>query len=425
VGNKTTVVSDDAESEGEVELLRTITLVYPEAEEPKRWWLERGRVVLGREPPSGGIAIEDDEVSRQHGALQRVPASNVYRIEDLGSRNGVFLDGRKIESDYLAPGSVIRIGGTLLVYEEVAAIPGEDLELRAGGSLALARAERFADLAAPTRTPVLILGPTGAGKERLAARVHAASRRSGQCVVVNCATLNRELLGSELFGHVKGAFSGAESSRNGLFLEASGGTLFLDEIAELPLDQQPALLRVLQEGRVRPVGSDRETPVDVRIVAATHQDLRSLDRDGRFRSDLYARLAGLTIELPGLAERRSEILPLFRGFFGPGSPPLSLKAAEVLLAYEWPRNIRELMHLAGQLALFGRLEKIERSALPKEMMESAPEGERGAPSRERIEQLLAEHGGNVAEVARALGTHRQQVYRWLRQFKLDAKSFRA
>jgi DNA-binding NtrC family response regulator len=244
-------------------------------------------------------------------------------------------------------------------------------------------------------------------------------------VVVNCATLNRELLGSELFGHVKGAFSGAESSRNGLFLEASGGTLFLDEIAELPLDQQPALLRVLQEGRVRPVGSDRETPVDVRIVAATHQDLRSLDRDGRFRSDLYARLAGLTIELPGLAERRSEILPLFRGFFGPGSPPLSLKAAEVLLAYEWPRNIRELMHLAGQLALFGRLEKIERSALPKEMMESAPEGERGAPSRERIEQLLAEHGGNVAEVARALGTHRQQVYRWLRQFKLDAKSFRA
>lgn len=412
--------------------LRALAQVHSETEGTRMEWfvLDDQKRILGREPGVGRVALDDGEASRRHAELEYVAESDVYRIRDLGSRNHTFLDGREIQSDYLQHGSVVRVGGTLLVYAEVPLGPGiSSFEPEPGTALWRARAERLTDVAAASALPVLILGPTGAGKELLAQRVHKGSRRSGPLVSVNCATFSRELIASELFGHTQGAFSGASTARAGLFAAAQGGTLFLDEIAELPLEQQPALLRALQEGRVRPVGSDREVPIDVRIVAASHQRLDDAVAAGTFRADLLGRLAGFRVELPGLAQRREEVLSLLCRL-APDAPPLASATAELLLQYAWPLNVRELKHLAERLRLLSAgADRVGPEALPDELRRAAvassaaPEDE--APKKAQLEALLADHGGNIAKVARALGCHRQQLYRWLKKHDLDPAHYRA
>jgi transcriptional regulator of acetoin/glycerol metabolism len=392
--------------------------------------LESERVTIGREAAPQTIVIDDPEASRRHAEIEYVKESDVHRIRDLGSRNQSYLDGRKVASDYLQHGSVLRIGGSLFVYAEISPVDGVgSLSPRGVQSLMRLHAEAMADLVADSALPVLVTGPTGVGKELLSQRIHEKSKRSGSLVPVNCSTFTRELIGSELFGHVSGAFSGATSNRSGLFAAADRGTLFLDEVAEMPLEQQPALLRALQEGKVRPIGSDREVDVDVRVVAATHQDLSGLVEKGVFRRDLYARLAGFTIELGGLDKRREEILGLFDTFLDPSTPPLTADAAEALLLYHWPRNIRELKHVAERLNVFSKnLELIDVSALPAEMrriVREADRDEEDAPSKDRLEALLREHDGNVAQVARAVGKHRQQLYRWLQKHGLDPSKYRS
>ncbi|MCA9553285.1 MAG: sigma 54-interacting transcriptional regulator [Myxococcales bacterium] len=444
----TTEVATERRAAAGARKVRQLTLVYQRGEIPegRRWILRGGKLSLGRDPERCDIPLDDTKASREHAQLTYVKASDQYRVVDLGSRNGTFMDGRRVQSEPLANGSVVRVGDSLFVYAEAdlpdgLALPEEQ------GAVALARmmAEAAADLAAPTTLPILIIGPTGAGKEVMARRVHEGSGRPGPLVAVNCATFARELIGSELFGHAAGAFSGAHSAREGLFVSANGGTLFLDEIAELPLDQQPALLRVLQEGRVRPVGSDREVPVDVRVVAATHQALDSLQKQERFRADLYSRLAGFEIDLPGLAQRREEVLALFARFLGLARP-LTSEAAEALLLYGWPQNVRELKHAAERARLFAEhAERVELTALPSAVqgcLSDAFRSEAGAPpapqdtsgpmlaadleppTREALTEMLAASGGNVAEIARATGKHRQQVYRWMKKYGLEVGQFR-
>lgn len=391
--------------------------------------------VIGREPGRNGITVEDNQISRVHLRLSWVGEYGLFRVSDAESTNGSSLDGVPLTSDYLRPGAVLRIGDSLLVYNECEQLPGLPTpDVFTGVALGRAQAESLAETVAPSELPVLVHGPTGAGKERLVAHLHASSGRQGPLVPLNCAAIPAHLLESELFGHVRGAFSGANTQRKGLFVEADRGTIFLDEIAELPMAQQAALLRVLQEGKVRPVGSDREIPVHVRVVAATHQDLEQAAEDGRFRSDLYARLAGITISLPGLAERREEVLRLFWGFLKsalPTCPELTTDAAERLLTYSWPRNVRELKLLADRIAVFApRLSSIGTELLPESMRRpAAPDGASEAqtssmPERGELERLLGEHQGNVAAVARVLGQHRQQVYRWLKALGIDARGFR-
>lgn len=384
------------------------------------------RLVVGRAPGKGQLTLDDVRASRAHFELTISDELSAVRLRDLGSKNGTLLNGQRIESEYLHGSAVIRAGDTLLVFSECAPPPdGARPAVPAGCSPALTYAHHVADRVAPLSLPVLVRGPTGAGKELIARRIHRASGRRGPLVSVNCATFGRELLASELFGHVPGAFTGARGRRDGLFVRAAGGTLFLDEIAEMPLEQQPALLRAVQEGRVRPVGSDAEVPVDVRVVAATHQDLEALVQAGRFREDLLARLAGVTVELPGLAERRAEVLPLFREFSGGLEP--TIDAAEALLAYTWPRNVRELQHVAAAAAAFARGDRIDIGALPAAVQRAirrAPEGETASLQREDWERLLREHGGNVSTVARHLGRSRQQVYRRLRALGIDPDRFR-
>ena len=391
-------------------------------------------VVVGRQPGERGIALCDSEVSRRHAELSHDAELDMYRVRDLGSTNGTFVDGRRIESVHLRPGSVVRVGRSVFVYAEIA-FPVISEVLNDPGpdkSLALARAELLVDLAAPSDAPVLIVGPTGAGKERLARRVHDESGRGGAFIPVNCATLNRELIGSELFGHVKGAFSGAASDRSGLFVAADGGTLFLDEIGDLPIDQQPALLRVIEERTIRPVGSDRLRPVDVRIVSATHRPLDELESSERFRPDLHSRLSGFRVELPGLDERREEILHLFVSMLGQAARPLADDAAEALLVHDWPKNVRELQQAAAHAQLFAaKVDQIDLGLLPEPIQRAAARTidsagtDPAAPSRQTLVDLLQTHDGNVAAVARALGKGRQQVYRWMQARGIDPAAYRS
>ncbi|MCK6547782.1 sigma 54-interacting transcriptional regulator [Myxococcota bacterium] len=418
--------------------------------EPTRHRLTGRGLVLGRRPGPGGVELHDTAVSREHAELVHDRASDTYRVVDRDSRNGTFVGGLRVQSRELAHGAVIRVGSSLFVFVDVALPTGLVLdELPPGAAIARLVAEASADLAAPTELPILVLGPTGAGKEVLAQRIHEKSRRKGALVAVNCATLSRDLVAAELFGHTAGAFSGAAKARSGLFVAADGGTLMLDEIAELPLDQQASLLRAIQERRVRPVGADHEVPVDVRIVAATHQSLERMERAGQFRADLHARLAGFVVELPGLAARREEILPLFRAFVAEPSKRLTRDAAEALLLHPWPHNVRELKHAAERARLLAAsTAEIDVAQLPPALVRRGAPGPADTfddrpptppaappapealaprdvePTKDELVAMLVEHGGNVAEICRRTGRHRQQVYRWLKRHGLELESFR-
>jgi hypothetical protein len=407
----TTEVAPNPKKSAGMRRIRLLSLVYTGGRIATHgvWSLDRKPFSIGRELLEG-----DTKASRQHAEIRWERSGDAQRILDRGSKNGIFVGGHQVESALLSNGSVIRIGGSLLVYSEIEVPAGLPLpEPEHGVALGRALAEACADLAAPAEMPILITGPTGAGKELMARRIHEKSGRKGPLVAVNCATLSRELIGSELFGHAAGAFSGATGSRAGLFSTAQGGTLFLDEIGELPLDQQPALLRALQERKVRPIGADSEIEVDVRVVSATHQRLD----EGTFRSDLHARLSGFVIELAPLAARKEEVLALFARFC---DRQPAIDAAEALLLYDWPQNVRELKNAAERFALVG-LPPAIMSAKGQRPPAGPVEAE---PTKEELLALVREHGGNVAELSRLLGKHRQQIYRWLEKHGIDPNEHR-
>ncbi len=281
---------------------------------------------------------------------------------------------------------------------------------------------------------ILVTGESGTGKELVAGELHRRSeRRSGPYLAINCAAIPQTLVESELFGHVAGAFSGAKTARAGLFEQAHGGTLFLDEVGELPLEVQPKLLRVLEEGTVRRVGGNRSLPIDTRVVTATKHDLARRVREGTFRDDLYARLAQGVIRLPPLRARPEDIVTLATHFLSRTSvadTPLHAEDVAVLLAHPWPLNVRELASLIDTLPVdnppgepwlhLGPL----AAARMAEYARLSGGDEPGRPSAERLRQLLGRHGGVVSRIAKDLGTHRQQVYRWLERHGLDPADFR-
>src|SRR5216684_2505756 len=284
-------------------------------------------------------------------------------------------------------------------------LPESDLVAR---SKAMHNVLPLAQRVAQSDAPVLLTGDSGSGKERVAHYIHAHSRRaSAQFVAVNCAALPDQLLESELFGHVRGAFTGAERDKKGLFEAAAGGTLLLDEIGDLPLAMQVKLLRVLQDHEVRRVGGTESKRIDVRIIAATNRDLAEMVRERAFRKDLYFRLKVLAVEVPPLSERREDVLPLAHAFMrrscatyhcGPCS--LSPAALDRLLAYDWPGNVRELEHAMERAVVLAEGKpKIEASDLPPEIAGAAaadvgsekrqPERNGGYP-RHRNEHALAQ-----------------------------------
>jgi len=280
--------------------------------------------------------------------------------------------------------------------------------------------------------PVLLRGETGTGKSMVAGAIHALSPRAkAPFVAVNCAALPEALLESELFGHVKGAFTGAASDRPGLFVEAERGTILLDEIGELPLAIQAKLLHVLERGAVRPVGSSRERTVDVRIIAATHRDLPEMARSQQFREDLMYRLDVVAIEIPALRHRKEDILPLVEHFLEtyrakyPASPVTGLSPAALrqLMDYPWPGNVRELAHLIQRLVVLGRTPVAELEDLPPSLaQEPRPVQDTFGelvPARELQHRYAAwaleRCGGHKSRTAEKLGIDIKTLNRWLQE----------
>ena len=284
---------------------------------------------------------------------------------------------------------------------------------------------------------VLIHGETGTGKELIARAIHDRSRRKdGPFVAINCASIPANLLESELFGHERGAFTDAKQQRMGLFLQASGGTLFLDEIGELPLEVQPKLLRALQERKVRPVGSNKETPFDARVLTATNRVLEDEVYERRFREDLFYRINVVKIDVPPLRERGGDVLHLARHFLkqyatrhGKGDIELTPAAAEKLMGYSWPGNVRELENCIDGAVALARANKIELDDLPEKVRSFRPEKfvvSANQPEeivtideleRRYILRVLSLVGGNKSRAAQVLGFDRRTLYRKLERYQ--------
>ncbi|HSG40988.1 MAG TPA: sigma-54 dependent transcriptional regulator [Thermoanaerobaculia bacterium] len=301
----------------------------------------------------------------------------------------------------------------------------------------------------PASAGVLVRGESGTGKELVARRIHELSDRArGPFVAVNCAAIPDTLVESELFGHRRGAFTGADRDRPGKFRQADGGTLFLDEVGDMALAAQAKLLRVLQEGIVEPLGGGDPVHVDVRVLAATHRDLKALAAEGRFREDLLFRLRVVEIELPPLRERGGDVLLLARNFLAAASRAGLAFAPETeraLLAWSWPGNVRELANAVERATIFCRGDVVQPEDLPQEVRGAAPrEGDPGAGltwdpeddfqtakkkvidrfEKAILTEALREHGGNISQAARKLGLHRQNLQQKLHELGISAESFR-
>ncbi|MBK7857739.1 MAG: sigma 54-dependent Fis family transcriptional regulator [Archangiaceae bacterium] len=389
----------------------------------KRLELTRGSALVGT-ASACDLKLNDRRVSRQHLRLACTVAG--LELTDLGSRNGTLLNGARVKSAVLALGSRIQVGDSELQVTAAGApeLTGELFGL-VGQSGPMRALMRELKQVAPSDTTVLMVGETGSGKEAAARALHAASGRKGRLVVFDCASVSVELAGSELFGHAAGAFTGARAAREGAVDRAAGGTLFLDEVAELPPSTQPELLRLLDRKEVHPVGGDAHHRVDVRVVAATHRDLEAEVRAGRFRQDLYFRLAVLTVKVPPLRERASDIPLLAQRLLAEAGRPsaLSERALEALGSYAWPGNVRELRNVLLRAAALdetpqpgGKKKKLPADFDPAELSldyRRAREAMVGLFEREYLRNLLEQHQGNVSAAAKSAKIARSHLYRLL------------
>ncbi|MEO6951588.1 MAG: sigma 54-interacting transcriptional regulator [Polyangia bacterium] len=412
---------------------------------------DRGEQVrLGDEPitfgsaPSCDLVLSDTTVSRRH--VMALLEGDEVLVRDLGSTNGTFIQGSRFKEIAVSFGAEIKVGRTTIKFlpEEEVVDPGEaetdhfgqifgrDAKMRRLFSL-------LSDIS-PNDATVLVEGETGTGKELIAEEIHDHSKRSkGPFVVVDCGAIPRELIESALFGHVKGSFTGAVSDRKGAFAEANGGTIFLDEIGELPIDMQPALLRVLDKRAVRKVGANTYEKVDVRVVAATNRDLREEIAKKAFREDLYYRLAVIRVHLPALRERGHDITLLVEHFvksFSNGKK-MNLTADDLsrLRAYGWPGNVRELRNVIERACVLAKGDSLNlddvlgadghgqaalgiRTDLPfKEAKGQLVE----TFEREYIVDLMKRHKMNLSAAAREAQIDRKHLRELIRKYGLDPR----
>jgi transcriptional regulator with PAS, ATPase and Fis domain len=404
--------------------------------------LERSIVQIGRAGAGDRrMTIDDGKLSRSHADITWCPAREKYLIVDRSSRNGTALNGVKTSREVLHVGDLIRMGNTVLRFSRADSVVSDwrapDDSLLVGRSVHLCRLLAHVERAAPSSVAVLLLGETGTGKELAARRLHDLSGRTGPFRAINCAAIAPELITSELFGHTKGAFSGADAAREGLFRSANGGTVFLDEVGELSAAQQAKLLRVLDTQRVLPVGASVEVGIDVRIVAATNRDLRSKVESGEFRADLYARLAEWVVNLAPLRDRPDDLHDLVVHFLDCVAPGIEYRMAgelfERLALHSWPFNVRELRSIVRRIALLvpdGG--EIDVAHLPDELGNSPASRSQlielppplTEPTARELRGLAEELSGNVKAMAEFAGKGREQIYRWLRRYDIDPNVFR-
>jgi len=403
---------------------------------------------IGKAPESD-LVLVDETVSRVHCEIARERKG--YLLRDLGSTNGTLLDGAEIREVWLKPGAVITVGKIELKVrpfaERIEILPSEldHFGEAFGGSVVMRQIFGLLERLGPTDATVLVGGETGTGKDVLARSIHQGSpRKARPFVVVDCGAVVATLLESELFGHEKGAFTGAASARQGAFELAHGGTLFLDEIGELPLDVQPKLLRALEQRAFRRVGGSKEIRVDIRVIAASRRNLRMEVERGKFREDLFFRLAVVPVELPPLRERREDI-PLLAekllvqlGERDPASPRvLSAEAVDVLRAHDWPGNVRELRNVLERAAYLARAtgdREIRLAGMPLSLGAApASPGAAFDPKKSYRETraaweaefetayvrwLLGRHEQNISAAARAADMDRKYLHRLARKHGL-------
>ena len=429
----------------------------PEAGES--WLMEHDVIRIGS-AKTGDIVLTDPTVSRRHAEIRRGRDGIILR--DLGSTNGVFVGQVRAKEVYLGPDTHFRVGRTEMVFTiadeviDVEPSSSDHFENLIGNSVAMREVFGILERVAPTDLTVLITGETGTGKELASRAVHQVSQRAkGPFIVFDCGAAPDNLIESELFGHQRGAFTGAIEARPGVFEMAHGGTIFLDEIGELPLDLQPKLLRVLEQREVRRVGASKTKAIDVRVVAATNRNLREEVDAGRFREDLYYRLAVVEMVMPPLRDRMEDLERLSRHLLersshNKGVHDIDPEVLSIFGSYHWPGNVRELNNVIERALPFSDGSTIAINALPEALKTSGttvqptdashethttpPENASSLTFKDAKEQLveaferqylvdlLDRHEGNVSKAARAADMDRKTITRLMKKHGITRSS---
>ena len=387
-------------------------------------YLNRGEEVVLGSASTADLRVEDPAVSRRH--CRVVSTDTGIHIYDLGSRNGLYVGGVRVASACLgAVAAAFVVGQTTVALRPRAfnEVPGEQcLPGVVGSSSVMRRVIQVARRHAPRRVPILLQGESGTGKDVLARAIHEHSGRRGRYVPINAGALSDTMADSELFGHARGAFTGAVSARVGAFEQAHRGTLFLDEVGDISHTLQVKLLRVVEDGRVRPLGGQASTLVDARIVSATWVPLRERVEHKAFREDLYHRLSIVTIVVPPLRQRRSDIAQLSKALLSRmhsevGEKSLSTAALGCLVSYDWPGNVRELNSVLYRAATIASGREIG----PEHVRAACPDAPHNGKARRRTIsrtdafELLEQYDGNISAAARCAGVPRSTFRGWLRK----------
>jgi transcriptional regulator with GAF, ATPase, and Fis domain len=462
------ITSDTGASIRRIRKLRVVLLDTPDPKDQGRSFVFAQDEVRIGSSPDADVPLADPSVSREHLAVRLGPHG--FAITDCGSTNGTFVGDLRIERASLTADTTVRLGKSTVRLEGLAETVEQEISPRAsfgrmiGISAAMRETFALLEKVAASDLTVLVEGETGTGKELAAEGLHEASRRAGAFIAVNCGAIPRELLESELFGHEKGSFTGAVRERAGAFVAADGGTIFLDEVGELPLDMQAKLLRALERREVKAVGSDRSRSVDVRVVAATNRSLAREVTAGRFRQDLYYRLAVVIVRIPPLRTRLEDLRllvdhvqdELARRRSAARLPPygrLDEASIAMLSRYDFPGNVRELRNIVERWAVLGTASAPgDPSAMPgvSRPAEAAGSGGGGGNSgggesaggldtallhlpyheakeawverfeRAYVEAILGQSGGNVSKAAREAGVDRRHLQRLMARFGLKA-----
>lgn len=432
-------------------------ILNPGSPSQKEFTFDQPVVTIGTSPEND-IILNDDTVSRQHCRINQ--HDDDYIIHDLESTNGTFLNGVRIQSAFLEPGLILAIGDAQLRFNPIdEQIPVRPIMSENFGSI-VARSIKMRELfgilekVAPTNATVILEGETGTGKEVVAKTIHEFSDRAQKAFIVfDCGAVPESLIESELFGHEKGAFTGANAMRKGLFELADNGTIFLDELGELNYELQPKLLRVLEQREIRRVGGNAAIPINVRIIAATNRNLADEVKAGRFREDLFYRLSVVGLTLPPLRDRPDDIPLLIRHFlhtqaFNRYGEDLKIKnivpeVFKILQSYDWPGNVRELLNVVERAASFAqgdtftledipqsirnpvrrkdfKTEKIEReSSSPSIAFKEAKEKIVSAFEEKYLLTLLNKHQGNITQAAREADIDRKYFRKLMNKYAID------
>lgn len=407
------------------------------------------------------LVVDEKTVSRNHLVIEQ--KENSYLLKDLESTNGTFINDIRVKEAYLSPGDIIRIGNVQIEFiafdEKIQIEPStrQDFGPLIGRSRKMRQIFSILEKISPTNATVIVEGETGTGKELVAKAVHLYSpRKNKPFIVFDCSAVAENLIESELFGHVKGSFTGAVNTRKGAFEEANGGTIFLDEIGELSLDLQPKLLRALEQREIKKVGANEALPIDVRVICATNRNLKKEVTEGRFREDLYYRLSVVKIYLPPLRERPDDISFLIERFLANGKfnqqSDGALKvtrveddALKMLTRYQWPGNVRELVNILERIVpmvdgssiagkdvsyIFQEMEREDEEATERMSVDMGlPFKEAKQKIVEQFEKdylssLLRRNHYNISKTAREAGVDRKHIRNLLKKYGIIGDDIR-